>query len=184
MQWKQLYQQLDVQGPPGKALKKPGDKDLNAFEARHDFALPSSYREYIKVFGPGELGGYFRIYAPGYPDSGADLDRFVQMIQEIEDVFVETYGEEERVQRMMPFADTLGGDVIAWDPAVVTDPSKKEYTILILRDDSDKILKLAATFPDFIKDICLGSDFAKIIDDPTYEALQTFIPFGTETPGL
>ena len=40
---------------------------MDAFEDPHDFRLPPSYRAFLKVFGPGEFNGMFRVAVPGGP---------------------------------------------------------------------------------------------------------------------
>lgn len=182
--WEQLTKSLDVRQPPGQALSKPTDATLDKFESAHKFKLPPSYREFVKVFGPGEIGGYFRIYAPGYGKSGADLGRFVKEIRELEEVFRDRFRQKVRfIKRMVPFADTLGGDIIVWGPSEITDPSS-EYSIYMIFEDRDKIAELARSFPAFVQDVCLSDSFGTLVGDPNYKALRQFIPFGTGTPGL
>ncbi len=76
--WQQLYNSLKIVLRRGyERLPPPDAAALDRFEREHGHPLPASYREFIQVFGAGELGGFFRIKAPGYPAaSEASLTAF------------------------------------------------------------------------------------------------------------
>ena len=76
--WKRLYQRLITN--EGLELVRPsGDKveaALNRTEGELAIRLPAGYAAFIRQFGPGEIGGYFRIVGPpisGFPDCGNDI---------------------------------------------------------------------------------------------------------------
>ncbi len=64
--WQQLYSSLELVAPTyGLPFPKPTEDSLDEFESSAHFRLPRSYREFIKVFGPGMFGGYIGIRGPG-----------------------------------------------------------------------------------------------------------------------
>lgn len=177
--WQELSSTLTLKKPDGTPVKKPTASGLSKFEAKHGLKLPASYREFIQIFGPGDLGAYFRIYAPGYPGTIADLDAFIEMIRDSEDIYIDTFGKKNAafIRRMLPFSDTIGGDIIVWDPKTVSSGADHEYHVFMLPDDQETIVELAPDFKTFVLDTCLGPKFGKIVRDPNYQVVRQFMPF-------
>jgi hypothetical protein len=166
--WQRLYDSLEIRELPAdsriKALPKPSDEDLDLYERESGFLLPLSYRAFIKVFGPGELGGDFRLRAPGYPDdSHADLGRTNAEIRAgLTETFLSFFTDPERVARMVFFCAPGGGDWIGWDPEDVRDARLREYGIYEIGDE--QMEKVADSFPQFIEEVCLGPGNDKTFD--------------------
>jgi hypothetical protein len=139
-----------------KALPRPSDDDLNRYERESGFRLPLSYRAFVKVFGPGELGGDFRLRAPGYPDHPhADLGRSNAEIRAgLTKTFLSLFNDPDRVARMVFFCAPGGGDWIGWDPEDIRDAELHEYGIYEIGDE--EMEKVADSFPQFIEEVCLG----------------------------
>jgi hypothetical protein len=125
--------------------------------------LPAGYRDFVTAFGPGELGQYFRIYSPSHGSniSRANLDKYVDSFASNRTALAARLIEKELVMRMFPFSNTIGGDVIAWDPLNVIDNAAHEYGIYVIPRDRDEIIFLAGTFRSFVEDVCLGYAFAE-----------------------
>jgi len=179
--WKTLRGQITVKPPKRGAMKQAKAAALDQFEADFGVKLPASYRAFVEEFGPGEIGGYFRICAPGYNGKSLDLAGLVKLVRENSDVYADQYGDEKLVAGMIPFADTIGGDVIVWNPKKAGGKDTDEYPILLLASGRDKPIKLAATFPEFVTDVCLSDSFGKVIKDPNYRADREFIPYTKPT---
>lgn len=177
--WKDLYAKLEIRA--GAKARKPTDAMLDRFEKAHGFELPDDYRGFAKTFGPGELGAYVRIYTPVPKGSNGDLSELVDMVHEGAEVLSETYGDPKLIERLVPFADTIGGDTIAWDPEAVTDADAHEYAILLLPDDSPKVKRVASDFGEFV-DICLSTRLGKFIGAKDYEPVESFVPFAAMEP--
>jgi len=146
--------------------------------------LPASYRDFVQVFGPGEIAGYFIVFAPGYPNRrSGSLTHFIDVNRgkEIHEALIEVYDDEEFINRMLPFGSTIGGDLIVWDPDDVRDKRKQEYGVYILPDDQTKIVYLASSFQEFVEKVCLGDGFC-VIAGPDWTADQEFSPFGYSEP--
>jgi hypothetical protein len=79
---------------------------------------------------------------------------------------------------MVPFSDTIGGDIVVWDPEDVKNDQESEYGIYVLPDDSDRITFLTDSFSSYVTDMCLGSGFDVIAHDPAWAPPQEFVPFG------
>ena len=59
--WKQLYDSLKIELAPGTPKGvRPTPTTISEYESATAFKLPLDYREFIQVFGPGELGRVFR----------------------------------------------------------------------------------------------------------------------------
>jgi hypothetical protein len=177
--WKDVCMRLDIRSPIGKPFEKPTSAVLGEFERRWKLRLPASYKGFIRLFGAGEIGAYFNICAPGLPiDCNGSLEGLIQMTrrQHIREAFVETYRDEAFVDRMIPFADTIGGDVIVWDPKDVRDERNYEFGIYVLPNDAYSIVGIATSFLEFIEQVCLGPKFAKIAG-PRWKPVQQFMPF-------
>ena len=62
--WEKLYSSLEYIPSWYPAVPTPTNAMLDAYEARNRFMLPRSYREFIKLFGPGEIATIYTICAP------------------------------------------------------------------------------------------------------------------------
>jgi hypothetical protein len=174
------YAKLTVIAPAGgkEPLDRPGEKEVAAAERKLKHPLPDSYKRFITDFGPGQIGRYFNVRGPGYgPKSDADLAALVKLFREERDTYIDLYGDEDLIDRCIPFADTIGGDIFVWDPAASTARSGVEYDIYLLADDSEEAMKVAASFEAFVNEICLGPAFGKLIGDPNYKPESSFQPF-------
>lgn len=134
--WQAFYNSIQIDtsrfGPD--IPPKPTQGNLDAFETEHGFKLPKSYRDFILVFGPGELGERLQIAAPGYPDLGGvvpwDLDTRNKSL---------TLNSEERkllepeliqiFDRLYFFGIEAGESWLGWDLNDVRDKKMHEYAI-------------------------------------------------------
>ncbi len=169
--WKLRYRALE---PKGKHRARWAPRQqaaigtaLRAFEADRGVRLPRSYKAFAHVFGPGEMGHYFRILVPGARDAYHDLVRFNHMAQTGEGFF--WAGDADRLRRTVFLALTIGGESVAWDTAAVTDPAAHEYRVCWL-NRSEAVHRTAETFPEFIDEICL-----KVLEPE--ETPQAFLPY-------
>jgi hypothetical protein len=173
--WQSLYDSLEIVLRPGsERMPPPDDAALDQFEREHASVLPASYREFIKVFGAGELGGFFRIKSPGYPAGGdAALAGFNQRMHTDEEADAAMAKQPvQRFRGMVFFASVNGGEVVAWDTGDVRCDRPLEYGIYLWSLDR-RFLELAGSFEQFITDVCLttGLDPAWkragfVVDDP------------------
>ena len=138
--------------------------------------LPKSYREFMLAFGPGEIAEYFRIYGPTKKKGQGDIRAFMEMNRQIVDVQIETFGDTGFIERMIPFCDTIGGDVIVWDPSKPIG-CDDDYVIYMLPNDRNSIIKLATNFRDFVMKVCLSKTFGEIIGDPEFNVSKVFRSF-------
>src|SRR5262249_45039026 len=154
--WQELYDSLEITKyqPPavpskwGRAtvVPRPPDAWLDDYEARTGFRLPFAYRDFMKVFGPGELADY-RMPAPGYRLGGRGQD--VQVFNQFVDLesfnagplhnpeLVNKYvNDPERALRLVHFAvNLLNQDSYAWDPRETVDEQVHEYRIYVVIGD-------------------------------------------------
>jgi hypothetical protein len=166
--------QFEVKPPKRGAKKRAPDSALTRFETEFGVPLPPSYREFVVRLGPGEIGRYFRVYAPGYGGKGLDLAALVTLLRENADIYEEQYGDAALVARMIPFADTIGGDVFVWDTKKAV---KGEYPVVALLNGGTKPVKVAPTFAAFVTDVVLGGRFGKLVKDPEFEVENDFLPY-------
>jgi hypothetical protein len=183
--WKELRASLELIPTDGDALPKPTDADLDAAEAAIGAKLPPSYRGFAKEFGAGNLGDFFRVHVPlpGEKHRKSDLAGFVLETRNARDFFKDAYGID--IDRMIPFADTGGGDLFVWDPGTAGGDTAKEYPVFILERGADAIVPMSPDFETFIRQGALGQDYAKALQlDEPWEVSMSFQQFGTGTPGL
>jgi hypothetical protein len=64
--WRSFYHTLAIVPGYGEPVPKPTEAHLDQFEGQSGLRLPRSYRDYIIIFGPGELFADWKIAAPGY----------------------------------------------------------------------------------------------------------------------
>jgi hypothetical protein len=182
--WQRLFDRLMRQR--GQDLVRPTMKQMDAALTRYERAigipLPNGYKAFIREFGPGEIGGYFRVYGPhisGYEDYGNDIAEENENWRDPEGGWVE-FGNPSLVARLIFFSTTVGGDACFWDPEDVRDSQNHEYGTYVhsRSEPMDKVEFVAGTFEDFIHDVCLGHGFDKIGGgwDPAGGPPQRFLP--------
>jgi len=107
----------------------------------------------------------------------ADLAVFQEEFKANRSCLAELFPEDAPFyQRMIPFSDTLDGDVIAWDPDDKKDGKRTEYGIVVIPRVDTRILHLVNSFPEFIEEVCLGKLFAKKMRHPKWEVSREFTP--------
>lgn len=178
--WESLKQKLRVTKPPAPPQPIPTLAHLTHFETSLGIRLPESYKLFVTTFGAGEIGGYFNIFAPGYPNKpSGSIEGLISLVRDpaVREAFIEAYKDVDFLDRMIPFSNSIGGDIIAWDPDDVRDSVNSEYGIYILPDDLDQIVELASSFKEYIENVCLGDAFKKFAG-PKWTTIHEFMPFG------
>lgn len=187
-EWVRLLSTVELQPVNGRELPRPSDAQLDAFENVSGFRFPQSYRAFIKVFGPGELGERFVIRAPGYAVKGnpdvvsgfnesVDIQAFNSALPiriPSEQAYVKKrYQDYDRLSRLVFFADYNVSDVIGWDPLDLRNSD--EYGIYILMQDEDSLRLLSVDFRSFVLEVCFGIAFFQMEGD-NYDT-STLEPF-------
>jgi hypothetical protein len=70
--------------------------------------------------------------------------------------------DKERVSRLICFADSIIGEVIAWDPLDIRDEGTREYGIFVIIREDDCATFLSSSFPAFIRDVCYGTRYFEL----------------------
>lgn len=83
--------------------------------------------------------------------------------------------DTDQCRRAVFFARDVCTSWFFWDPSDVTDSQNHEYGIYILHREG-RIYKLADTFWNFIKDVCLGTCIPEY--DYSEEVERVFSPVG------
>ena len=153
--WQSLLETIEVTGE----LCPTSVADLDKFEQNTGFKLPASYRDYSVVFGPGVLVRPFRyrIAVPGKPDRAElnELKKFNQYVRESNYEYKEYCPDPDQFQRAWFFGTDLATSWYFWDPQAVTDPKANECKIFVMHREWN-IELLAASFWEFVSDVCLG----------------------------
>jgi len=169
--WQDLYDQIAteyvIHRPPSTKI----DAALNECEYSLGINLPASYRAFIHQFGPGELLGWFRMYAPLIDgESGAsdalDIVNQHEMWQDPDGYWAST-ADPELVNRLVFCCDTGGGDAYFWDPNDVCDAQRNEYALYELPHSgiNADVIRVADCFVDFINDFCLKTTWTKLVSE-------------------
>jgi hypothetical protein len=162
--WKDLYRSLTIERPSEGVLPKPTEIAIKSFEKKQKLKLPSTYRSFIKVFGPGELAWEYRLTAPGYSEQRwtIDLEKFnAQVKGQLTKHALKKYSSPERALRMLYFCRSSAGDLIGWDVTEISNPKTHDYSIYVLSGPGSP-KKLVDSFSEFINDVCLGKDNVNI----------------------
>lgn len=162
---------------------RPTLADVDAFQRRHKLQLPPSYVDFICQVGPGVFGNYFVIDAPLSGYRGRGLNRKIKH-ERGNDTLAAVYRDRPFIDRMIPFGDTIGGDIFAWDPKDVARRSPLEYQIYVLPRDRSQIIPIANSFPQFIRQVCFGrrlEDFVFGRRDPEWSIEYVIEPFSRPT---
>ncbi len=145
---KKLYDEVYWIGPSeARDRLKPNDEHFQRVEEKLGARLPTSYRAFIKVFGPGFLAR-FPIYSPGYKGTIVDLlghNKWHEMESEHRP-------EPDRIKRTIAFSE-YGYELIVWDITQLIDPECCEYNIYRLpRDYGTGLSYVTNSFKSFIEE--------------------------------
>ncbi len=184
--WEKLHKSIKMLPPYGKAFAAVKDADLDKAEKAIGSKLPESYREYAKLFGYGEHGKYFRIYVPlGSKYPNADLTGHTLSYRKDCAELADKKKDKEFYLRMIPFADTSGGDIFAFDPAEAKGKDAPDYAVYVIIHGRDKIEKLSPDFKTFFTDVVYGTGLEKVLKNKEkLVVLKEFQPFGDKVRGL
>lgn len=165
--WRRLRDGLQVHPARwGLPAPTPTEAEMDAFEDPHDFRLPPSYRAFLKVFGPGEFNGMFRVAVPGGPKhfNLEDLAEETRRRIEVEaiDFAADEYVELEPVTRMVVFC-AWDSERWGWDRDRRDDSG--EYVIRRWHRSHRVAEETAASFPEFVIEKLLLNGLLKV-DDP------------------
>lgn len=177
--WKQLYDSLEkVEYAECKPVKKTTKAALDRFETRSKVRLPKSYREFMLVFGPGELAQGFRIAAPGYRSLGDTVDLDLMNKEGPRNYFAAgcDVDDPKQVNRMVFFCFTIANEYVGWDPQDTTDVRKREYGIYVLWRDDLYTTRVARTFPEFIEKVVMGKAISRLRIKYDKDSLKRFTP--------
>jgi hypothetical protein len=168
--WGAFYDTLAIVVGHGQPVPKPTESQLDQFEAVTGLRLPNSYRQFIKVFGPGEFPCILRIAAPGYPNLNwrADLLSANRSYGYTPEQIVESglsSDQQDRLRRLFYFGLERGRQPLGWDPQDIRDSGASEYGIYRVDFIHDRVELAATSFRHLIEDIC-EEIFAA---DPNYD---------------
>jgi len=155
-----------------RPMKRPSERDLDAFEETFGFRLPLSYRSFVKQFGAGALrveftddslpSDEFWFYAPGNPKNrfNSSLDQHVGDWRKSlpDDRSARHFPEPALARRLVVFAcDALGDRYFGWDPQEATDADGSDHAVYCLERDDPliKVERVADSFTDFVLGYCL-----------------------------
>lgn len=159
--WKELLATMEVTRDVPNGYRRVFVDDFSlydALETKYSFVFPRSFKEFLRVFGTGFLADYFNFYGPNH-----GLEEQIHWRDMRKKALMKIFRQAEMLPRIVIFCDTLGGDLIAWDPEDVTDKKAGEFGIYALPRNDNQIVRLADTFHDFILDVCLGPGFNRVI---------------------
>ena len=84
------------------------------------------------------------------------------------------------VEGMIPFGNTVGGDILVWDQSRPERSCSRgvEYEIFLLMHGTQNAAKAASSFSEFVYDVCLSRGFGKLVGDKKWVPLLEFMPYG------
>lgn len=160
-EWRLLYRKLTKDSPADYQPLHPGAAKFKAavsdFEREIGYKLPRSYKTFAEVFGPGEIGGFFRIWIPG-----GEYNDLATEYRDVHGAFQQESASEhdKRNARFLLFGSTIGGDIVGWDPKDLTDAKEPEYRVYFIERHKEGV-PVAASFPEFVQNICLANNLYK-----------------------
>src|SRR5258708_7075083 len=116
----------------------PTEKEFDRFSKEFGIELPASYRAFISVFGPGELGRVFRIQSPYCVRSHWDIAKLYRECKAavVYPFELKCYKDFNQYKRLIPCVSSFLGPrcCFFWDPNDFTDKGRHKYGIYVPRD--------------------------------------------------
>lgn len=172
-----MWEQFEARVTRSGQAKPMKAKDLAGIEKLAGTPLPPSYVVFMTRFGPGMLAGYFSMRGMVARKSGMSLPQLFELYRDNLDVYVDQFGQKALLKRILPFCDTIGGDIIGWDPGVPGKAAQgaAEFPVLMLPDGGKSVVRLADSFDRFVMDVALSKAFGDIVGDPDYQVDATYV---------
>jgi hypothetical protein len=139
---------------------------LDDYEKRSSFKLPTSYRHFCRVFGPGNLADWFEIAVPGFSGKAPTKhDLFTVGWQAHEHREWQEYSDDpQQYEQAVIFGSDCTAALFFWDLAERTDKQRNECAIYaVWRDWSRE--RVCGTFWEFAH-ICLHRSARTLYDEP------------------
>lgn len=156
-------------------VPKATDAALRDAESGLFCSLPTSYREWCKVYGAGELARFFRIAAPMEVSHTFNLIEYNRAMREGEggELWQDRIGAD-LFERAVFFAETIGGEFYFWDQQIQSSGASAEFPIYYSpRHVSPE--KCSDAFEEWILKTCLSPN-----DDEEGRSRWQFRQFSTE----
>lgn len=161
--WSALAGGISIVSSPND-VPKPTLEDCTEAEASLGITLPSSYKEFITVFGAGDLAKEFQLFAPNCPNMRYDLVSVNRDVREqlVKDNLAENYSDDPaQTLRLVIFARNFDSDEFGWDSAQVTLSKESEYKVYLLPRLLGANEYYTDTFEEFVLELCLGELYCK-----------------------
>lgn len=129
-----------VMPPPTSTFEAPGKDEWIALEARFGFAFPEDFKDFIQIYGSGNVANFLWVFNPFSKNKNLNL---IEQTKEQMDVLVELQSFGEIVPYrlfpeaggILPFAVTDNGDVLYWKtcgepnywPVVINEARSPEW---------------------------------------------------------
>jgi uncharacterized protein (TIGR02996 family) len=126
--------------------QKATSRAVADFEKELGKPLPRSWKSFVHGCGPGELGSYFRLYAPTKGDDSVVNEHRMWFQYHVEEG--SGRADEGWLTKCICFGWTIGGEAIVWDTSKVTDPIRTEYEVAWL-NRSDRKYRTFESLGDF-----------------------------------
>ncbi|QDU94971.1 SMI1/KNR4 family protein [Lignipirellula cremea] len=165
--WKRLYARKTILLDAEERIARLADREesLRLCERELGFTLPQSYKTFLAVFGPAEIGGFFRVLAPYSSSSLPEAWDLIEANRWIRTSQAWTQSHTAaRVRELILFSQTSAGDQFFWDAANLTSKATGEYAIYIQSrsEPTGQLQYLTSTFRRYVRSICLGTGFLRV----------------------
>lgn len=169
-----IWDGLDIREDQG-GLRPSTELEVSQFEKRRGVKLPSTYREFAKVFGTGMFAAEFRIIAPGPKQPGyysADLASFNEHAHACNTKLTEYCQNAELMNDVLYFGyNCITTSWYCWDLShCYDDGGNTEYRILKVTREYE-VIELDMTFWDLVTSYCLRNGEEET-DEITYLTFQ------------
>ena len=126
--------------------QKALSRGVSAFEKELGKPLPRSWKSFAHGCGPGEVGGYFRLYVPTKTKGSVVTEHREWFRWHVEEN--EPGADQLWLRDCICFGWTIGGEALVWDTSRITDPVRTEYEVAWL-DRSDRKYRTFDSFEAF-----------------------------------
>ncbi len=179
------FPSLEILGPIGVTATESALAEVR-LQAPQGFQLPRSYQRFATAYGYGLLCGLFIVYIPmETPDSLLERNRVLTSVLEdgiSSGLFeYEPDGSPDLARRLVPFAISENGHILAWDPEERT--GSHEYAIYAIGSKLLAIRRAARTLYDFTEK-CLNDSVRSMLGSGYKPLAPTFRPYPVPVSNL
>jgi hypothetical protein len=169
--------------PPGEPVEGGHRIKWGEIEAELGLQLPNDYKEYIREFGTGSIGGFLWIFNPVSENDNLNLLKQttaqlpgLRSLRDRDPEYI-PYALYPEEAGLLPWGLTDNGDLMLWRMAGPSD----EWSVVIKESRGPDIEEFPCGMTEFLRGLVTGDIESEIIPRELLDLDRLFVPLGAQS---